>query len=146
MARHWTGEIIRAKGVVEWKKGEALMEETLTIRLALQMAQETSWRKIAILSDCKTATDHIRCNNVQDGTLANILEDIADLIQVFDYCTISWVPRTLNIASHRLALFASKLVNDIDWEGDFPCWLIEANRLDERAVAPFVSIPCSIKC
>ncbi|XP_027099102.2 uncharacterized protein [Coffea arabica] len=89
VAQHWTGEIIRAKGVVEWKKGEALMEETLTIRLALQMAQETSWRKIAILSDCKTATDHIRCNNVQDGTLANILEDIAYLIQVFDYCTIS---------------------------------------------------------
>ncbi|XP_027075749.2 uncharacterized protein [Coffea arabica] len=64
VARHRTGKIIRAKGVVERKKGEALMEETLTIRLALQMAREVGWRKIAILSDCKMATDYIRCNNV----------------------------------------------------------------------------------
>ena len=101
------------------------------------MAREAGWWKIAILSDCKTATDYIRCNNVQDGILATILEDVEDLTLDFDYCTISWVPRTSNIASHRLALFASKLVNDIDWVSDFPNWLIEANRIDERAIAPF---------
>ena len=89
VARHWTGKIIRAKAVVERKKGEALMEETLTIRLALQMAREAGWWKIAILSDCKTATDYIRCNNVQDGILATILEDIEDLTLDFDYCIIS---------------------------------------------------------
>ena len=65
------------------------------------------------------------------------MEDIEDLTLDFDYCTISWVPRTSNIASHRLALFASKLINDIDWVSDFPSWLIEANRIDERVVAPF---------
>ncbi|XP_027169594.1 uncharacterized protein LOC113769335 [Coffea eugenioides] len=146
VARHWTGEIIRARGVVEQKKGEALMEETLTIRLALQMARDAGWRKIAIFSDCKTATDYINGNNVQDGNIATILEDIADLTQVFDYCTISWVPRSFNTASHRLASFASKLVNDIYWVSHFPSWLKEANRLDERADAHFVSNPCRIKC
>ena len=64
--------------------GEALMEETLTIRLALQMAREAGWRKIAILSDCKTATDQIKSNNVHDGIIATILEDIEDLTQGFE--------------------------------------------------------------
>ena len=64
IARHWTGKIIRAKGVVERKRREAVMEETLTIRMALQIAREAGWRKIAILLDCKTATNQIRINNV----------------------------------------------------------------------------------
>ncbi|XP_027118308.1 uncharacterized protein [Coffea arabica] len=146
VARHWTGEIIRARGVVEQKKGDALMEETLAIRLALQMAREEGWGKIAIFSDCKTATNYINDNNVQDGILATILEDIADMVQVFDYCTISWKPRSLNTASHRLACFASQLVNDVNWVNQFPCWLKEANRLDDRAYTHFVSSPCMIKC
>ncbi|XP_027100417.1 uncharacterized protein LOC113751926 [Coffea eugenioides] len=146
VARHWTGEIIRARGVVEQKKGDALMEETLIVRLALQMAPEEGWGKIAIFSDCKTATDYINGNNVQDGILATILEDIADMVQVFDYCTISWMPRSLNTASHRLACFASQLVNDVNWVNQCPNWLKEANRLDDRAYAHFVSNPCRIKC
>ena len=80
IARHWTGKIMRAKGVVEKKKGDARMEETLTIRMTLQMAREAGWRKIAILSDC-TKLGTIMCKN---GHLMTILDDIDDLTQGFE--------------------------------------------------------------
>lgn len=68
IARHWTGKMLRAKGTVERKKGEALVEEILTIREALQLAKEAGWRKIEVQSDCKAATDQIRNINVREGT------------------------------------------------------------------------------
>ncbi|XP_071902573.1 uncharacterized protein [Coffea arabica] len=137
IARHWTGEILRARGVMEMKIGVALMEEALTIRMALQMARRAGWGKIEVMSDCKTAVDMITSNNVQDGLIATILEDIEDLIKGFDFCTVLWVPRSANVGSHRLAQFATKLVNDIDWENNFPMWLIEAANKDWRAEATF---------
>ena len=57
---------------------------------------------------------------MQDGHLATILEEIEELTQRFEHCTISFVPRTTNIASHMLAHFATKLINDIEWVNDFP--------------------------
>ena len=74
---------------------------------------------------------------MQDSHLATILEDIEELTQGFEDCTVFFVPRTTNVASHMLAHFATKLVNDIEWVNDFPIWLIEAAKKDESAVAPF---------
>ncbi|CDP11587.1 unnamed protein product [Coffea canephora] len=132
VARHWTGEILRAKGVVERKKGEVLMEETLTIRLVLQMVCEAGWRKIAILSDCRMTTDYIKGNNVQDGILATILEDIEDLILDFDYCTISWVPRMCDVNHEKnfLIVHPNILVSGTRVAASFSC--SRRTILDER--------------
>ena len=109
------------------------MEESLTIRMALQMARQAGWGKIEVLSDCKTAIDMIKSNNVQDDHIATILEDIEDLVKGFEQCKVSFVPRSANVRGHRLAYFATQLVNDIDWENNFPTWLVEAANNDRRA-------------
>lgn len=50
---------------------------------------------------------------------------------------VPFVSRTANVASHKLAQFVSKLVNNIDWVDNFPNWLIEAVMKDMRAIALF---------
>ncbi|XP_027118501.1 uncharacterized protein [Coffea arabica] len=138
IARKWTWEILRAKGVRESKQGQALMEETLAIRMALQMARQAKWEKIEVLSDCKAAVDMIFSNNVQDDHLATVQEDIEDLMKGFEQCTVSFVSRSANVGSHRIAKFATQLVNDIDWENNFPTWLVEAANNDWKAETSFL--------
>ena len=138
MTRKLTGEILRARGVRELKQGQALMEETLAIRMALQMARQAKWEKIEVLSNCKAVVDMIFSNNVQDDHLATVREDIEDLMKGFEQCTVSFVSRSANVGSHRLAKFATQLVNDIDWENNYPTWLVEAANNDWKAETFFL--------
>ena len=59
------------------------------------------------------------------------------LTQGFEQCTVSFVSRMANVASHMLAHFATYLVYDIKWVNDFPIRLIEAARKDEWVNVPF---------
>ena len=99
--------------------------------------QQQYYIKIEVLSDCKVAVDMIFSNNVQDGHIATIREDIEYLVKSFEHCTVSFVPRSANVGSHRLAKFATRLVNDIDRENNFPSWLVEAAGNDWRAESFF---------
>lgn len=46
IARNWTGKIMKARGIVEWKSGKAVEEEALAVRVALRMAKDARWTKI----------------------------------------------------------------------------------------------------
>nr|XP_027096066.1 uncharacterized protein LOC113715962 [Coffea arabica] len=114
IARNWHGEIVKAKGIIARKRGDATTEEMLAIRGVLEMAKVARWTSIQ--SDCKTVVSLINTGNVQECRLQTILEDIEDLKKSFDCYLFSFVPRTANGCSHAMAQFAVKSVGTIEWE------------------------------
>nr|XP_027067422.1 uncharacterized protein LOC113693034 [Coffea arabica] len=139
IARNWTGKLMRAKGIMECKMGTAMEEEALAVRAALVMAKAVGWTKIEVQSDCKSVVDQINASSVHDISIATVLEDIEELKKEFQECNFSFVYRTGNTCSHTLAQNAIKLVHDIDieWNNEFPVWLMDMAWKDMRAIAPF---------
>ena len=90
-----------------------------------------------MLSKCKIAINQIKSNIEQDSHIAAILKDIQDLIKGFKQYIVSFVTRSTNVGSHKLAHIAIKLVNDIGWENNFPVGLVEVANYDWRAETPF---------
>ncbi|XP_027157187.1 uncharacterized protein LOC113758609 [Coffea eugenioides] len=135
--RNWTGKLMKAKGIMERKKGTAMEEEALAVRAALVMAKAAGWMKIEVQSDCKSVVNQINASSVHDISIATVLEDIEELKEEFEECNFSFVYRTGNTCSHTLAQNAIKLVHDIEWNKEFQVWLMDIARKDMRAVAPF---------
>ena len=128
---------MKAKGITARRRGEAVTEEMLAIRGALEMAKVAGWINIEIQSNCKNVVSQINTGNVQECRLQTILEDIEDLKKSFDYCIFSFVSRTANGCSHSWAQSAVKSIRSIEWEGSFPTWLSNLVRKDMRVVIPF---------
>ena len=137
IARNWTGKIVRTKGIVNQKMGEANKEEAPVVRNALLMAKDAGCTKIEVHTNCKLKVDQIFTSNGYDSNIETVLEDIQDLKQDFEYCNFSFVSRSENEWSHSLAQFAVKLVQNIEWECDFPVWLLDIAKKEIRVVAPF---------
>ena len=49
-----------------------------------------------------------------------------------------FILRTENEISHALAHFAVKVVHNIEWEQDFPIWLIDLVKREMRVVSLFL--------
>ena len=81
--------------------------------------------------------DQINASNVQDIRIATVLEDIEKMKEGFEQCNFSFVYRAGNMRSHTLAQLAIKLIHDIEWDNEFPVWLMDIVRKDMRAVASF---------
>ncbi|XP_071912212.1 uncharacterized protein [Coffea arabica] len=137
IARNWQGVIVKAKGITDRRKGDAAREETLAIRNALEMAQGAGWTNIEVQSDCKYIVSLINTDNVQEGRLQTLLEDIDVLKKRFESCNFSFVPRTANSCSHELAQFAVKATRNFEWEDSFPVWFSILARKDMGVVTPF---------
>ncbi|XP_071939998.1 uncharacterized protein [Coffea arabica] len=137
VARKWNGMIMKAKAIVNQYKGEPMKEEALAIRNAMLMAEQVGWTKIKIHSDSKSVLDQIHRGNEYDVNIATILEDVQDLTTHFERYSFVFIPRTENEISHALAKFAVQLVDDIEWEQDFPVWLMDLVRKQMRVVALF---------
>lgn len=137
VARNWNGKIMKAKAIVNQYKGEPSKEEALAIRNAMLMAKQVGWTKIIIHSDSKSVIDQINRSNEYEVSIATILEDVQDFTTHFESCRFVFIPRTENEISHALAQFAVKLVHDIEWEQDFPRWLMNLVQKQMRVVAPF---------
>ena len=114
IARNWRGVIVKAKGITDRRKGDAATEETLAIRSALEMAQGAGWTNIEVQSDCKYVVSLINTDNVQEGRLQTLLEDIDVLKKRFESCNFSFVPRTANSCSHELAQFVVKATRNFE--------------------------------
>nr|XP_027086530.1 uncharacterized protein LOC113708266 [Coffea arabica] len=138
IARNWKGILLKAKGVVTQGRGIASKEEALAIRNALLMAKQQGWTQIIVPLDCKSVVEQINRSREYDFTIATILEDVQDLSTGFERCSFVFIPRTENVISHVLARFAVKLVHDIEWENDFPIWLVYLVKKDCRVVPPFL--------
>ncbi|XP_027093581.1 uncharacterized protein [Coffea arabica] len=138
VARKWNGMIMKAKAIVNQYKGEPSTEEALAIRNAMLMAKQVGWTKIIIHSDSKSVIDQIHRSNEYEVNIATILEDAQDLTTHFESCRFVFISRTENEISHVLAQFAVQLVHDIEWEQDFPVWLMDLVRKEMRVVAPFL--------
>ncbi|XP_071933020.1 uncharacterized protein [Coffea arabica] len=138
IARNWKGKLLKAKGVVTQGRGIASKEEALAIRNALLMAKQQGWTQIIVHSDCKLVVEQINRSREYDFTIATILEDVQDLSTGFERCSFVFIPRTENEISHVLAHFPVKLVHDIEWEHDFPIWLVDLVKKDCRVVPPFL--------
>ncbi|XP_027157225.1 uncharacterized protein LOC113758655 [Coffea eugenioides] len=132
IARNWKGIIMRAKGIVHQRKGTASIEEALAVRNALLMAKQAGWKKIIVHSDCKSAVEQINRCSEYEYSIATILEDVQDLRKGFNRCSFVFISRAANEISHALAHFAVKLVHNIEWENDFPIWLIELGMKEMR--------------
>lgn len=76
IARNWRGKIVKARGIVNQRKGEAIKEETLAARNAVMMAKNAGWTKIKVHTDCKSVVNKINSCNDYDYNIATILEDI----------------------------------------------------------------------
>ncbi|XP_027182178.1 uncharacterized protein LOC113780591 [Coffea eugenioides] len=137
IARNWCGVIVKVKGITDRRKGDAATEETLAIRSALEMAQGAGWTNIEVQSDCKYVVSLINTDNVQEGRLQTLLEDIDVLKKRFESCNFSFVPRTANSCSHELAQFVVKATRNFEWESSFPAWLSALARKDMGVVTPF---------
>lgn len=48
IVRNWKGELIKAEGMVERKRGKAALEEALAIREAVRMARFAGWTKVEV--------------------------------------------------------------------------------------------------
>ncbi|XP_071917188.1 uncharacterized protein [Coffea arabica] len=114
IARNWRGVIVKVKGITDRRKGDAATEETLAIRSALEMAQGAGWTNIEVQSDCKYVVSLINTDNVQEGRLQTLLEDIDVLKKRFESCNFSFVPRTANSCSHELAQFVVKATRNFE--------------------------------
>lgn len=137
IARNWTGKIIKAQGKVEIKRGDAASEECLAIRDALMMARDARWTDIEVQSDCKSIVDHINSGSSLVENLRTVLEDIQELRRKFAKCSFLFVHRSGNQSSHLLARFAVKLIHDVQWDNEFPVWLIDRAAKDMGVVTPF---------
>nr|XP_027124169.1 uncharacterized protein LOC113740852 [Coffea arabica] len=136
IARNWKGTIMRAKGIVNQWKGTASKEEALAVRNALLMAKQAGWTKIIVHTDCKSVVEQINRCSEYDYSIATIQEDVQDLRIGFDKCSFVFIPRTENEISHALAHFAVKVVHNIEWEQDFPIWLIDLVKREMRRWDP----------
>ncbi|XP_027169645.1 uncharacterized protein LOC113769391 [Coffea eugenioides] len=137
VARNWKGKIMRAKGIVNQYKGVPSKEEALAIRNAILMAKHVGWTKIIVHSDSKSVIDQINRSNDYEYNIATILEDVQELRTHFESCRFVFIPRSENEISHTLTQFAVKLVYDIEWEQDFPSWLMVLVRKEMMVVALF---------
>ena len=82
-------------------------------------------------------TEQITRSNEYEYMTATIIEDVQELSLGFESFSFVFIPRTENQISHALAQYAVKLVHDIEWEHDFPIWLIDLVKMDMRVVSPF---------
>lgn len=137
IARNWTGRILKAQGQVESKEGQAALEEALAIREALKMARFAGWTKIEVQSDCKSVVDQINSGNVMVENLRTVLEDIQEMRKSLDICNFLFIHRSGNQCSHLLAKFAVKMLHYVEWENQFPVWLIDRAAKDMGVVTPF---------
>ncbi|XP_071924927.1 uncharacterized protein [Coffea arabica] len=122
---------------MEHKNGTAIEEEALAVRAVLMMTKDAGWAKIEVQSDCKSVVNQINASNVQDISIATVLEDIEEMKEGFEQGDFSFVYRAGNMCSYALVQHAIKLVHDIEWDIEFSVWLMDIARKDMRAVAPF---------
>ena len=120
MARNWTGKLMKAKGIMERKKGTATEDESLAVRAVLVMAQTAGWTKMEVQSDCKSVVDQINASHVQDISIATVLENIEERKEDFEQCNFSFVYGASNMCSHTLTQDAIKLIHDIEWDNEYP--------------------------
>ena len=64
--------------------------------------------------------DQINASNVQDISIATVLENIEEMKEEFEQCNFSFVYRSGNMCSHILVQYAIKLIHDIEWDNTFP--------------------------
>ena len=69
---------------MECRRRNAIEEEALAVRAALMMAKDARWTKIEVQSDCKSVVDKINASNVQDISIATVLEDIEEMKKEFE--------------------------------------------------------------
>lgn len=92
---------------------------------------------VSFCGNSKGVVDQITTGNDQRGSLAIVLEDIADLRHNFESCNFFFINRLGNQSSHLLAKFAVKLERNVEWENHFPVWLTDIANKKFRVVAPF---------
>ncbi|KAL3514327.1 hypothetical protein ACH5RR_027044 [Cinchona calisaya] len=72
--------------LVEHRVSEQLIEKAKAIRLALIKAKEEGWRKVTILTSCRTPAHKLTKGSNEDALIGIILEDIINLKLLFDDC------------------------------------------------------------
>ena len=80
----------------------ALTGEALAIRLALSHALSLGYTRVCVFSDCQVLVRAI-CSKSSPVKLYGLVCDIELLSSLFDYCTLSFISRSLNLEADLLA-------------------------------------------
>ncbi|KAL4286360.1 hypothetical protein AHAS_Ahas19G0078400 [Arachis hypogaea] len=121
-----TGSVIRIKA------SSALAAEAMAVRNALIISKNMQMEKVIIETDSLTLTQAVKSKG-NIGEIQPILQDINLLMENFDKCGMTWVPReeTVRMIMNREAIraspmlkeqitrvYASNLENEVDRRGD----------------------------
>ncbi|KAL3513450.1 hypothetical protein ACH5RR_026167 [Cinchona calisaya] len=98
--------------------------EVEKIRFAPMKARSEGWDRINILSSNIGMVQKTTKRDADDTKLATILEDNFYLMNLFTWCSCTWLPLKCNSKAVKLDSFAVSLVSMISWENSFPKWLI----------------------
>nr|VDD62591.1 unnamed protein product [Brassica oleracea] len=80
----------------------ALTGEALAIRLAVSHAFSLGYTRVCVFSDCQVLVRAI-CSKSSPVELYGLVCDIELLSSLFDYCTLSFISRSLNLEADLLA-------------------------------------------
>ncbi|KAL3513630.1 hypothetical protein ACH5RR_026347 [Cinchona calisaya] len=103
---------------VDSKEGgtDLFLIEAEAIRFALIKARSKGWDRINILSSNTRLVQKITKRDADDAKLATVREDIFYLMNLFTWCSCTWIPIVCNSKAVKLAFFAVSLVSMISWE------------------------------
>jgi hypothetical protein len=92
------------------------LAEAMAVRVALIFAQEEGLNNFIIATDCLSVVQRV-CSRARDrSAFAPVIEDIKDMVEAFDSCSIIHISRVQNVAAHCLARSCEFLPNSV-WRG-----------------------------
>jgi hypothetical protein len=99
--------------------------EALAVCRAVSFAQEESFTKIIIGTDCLSVTQRLRSAETDRSLLGPVIEDIKSMSRTFVSCEFRHVYRVLNVVAHQLARSSESYVSRV-WRGVPPSFIQEA--------------------
>ncbi|KAL3509514.1 hypothetical protein ACH5RR_028915 [Cinchona calisaya] len=111
-----------------WEDGDEeltnpVLIEALTLKTGSIRATSTNWDRIVLVFSNRSIIQKLQNRDCANVKLANVLEDVIHLSDLFFCCTFLCLPKSKNIRDRNLASFVVNLVSLIMWENSFPCWL-----------------------
>ncbi|XP_057418315.1 uncharacterized protein LOC130712500 [Lotus japonicus] len=135
VARNGAGEVMAAATRPGVDVLSPLLAEAAAFRWVMVLSMELGFRTVNFETDFKLLYDAWRMKNLGSSYLFALLSDCKDLVQFFDFCSLSFVRRTGNKVADFLAKRAGDFGDSV-WIDEVPQAAMQLILDDVRALVP----------